>query len=272
MSWTAENKPGVDGQKIDRQGDQLHYTPQVEVFSAQKGVDLFAANNIIETLHQNPRARLLLPTGRRVRAMYEFLVEAFRQGNVSFREATVFNLDEYWPLKQEHPASYHSFMRENLMQHIDLPPEQWFIPNGEAADHDVEAERYAELLAATGGVDLAVLGIGPGKTCHIGFNEAGSAVDSRTRYVQIEGETAATNSLLFPDPDEFPNGAITTGVSEILAAKRILLLARGQDKAWGVNRSLRGPIGVDAPASLLRLHPQVTFVLDAVAASLLQSE
>lgn len=188
------------------------------------------------------------------------------QKDVDFSRVTVFNLDEYHPIRRNHPSSYNYYMLENLFNVVHMG--RAFIPNGESEEPNAEAERYDALLKQYGPVDLAVLGIGPGTTAHIGFNENGSTEDSRTRYTRLDDQTRSTNGAFFEHPQEIPEGAITQGVANILESRRILLIAKGEGKAWGIHRALKGPIDSDAPASFLRLHPHVTFALDKGAASL----
>jgi len=151
---------------------------------------------------------------------------------------------------------------------VNIPESQRYIPNSEATDSNMEALRYEKILKQHQ-VDLAILGIGPGTTYHIGFNERGSTKDSRTRYILLDNQTRQVNSKFFPDPNEMPRGAITQGIGNILEAKKIMLLAKGENKAWGIQKTLEGPINSDAPASFLRLHPHVTFIIDKEAAKLL---
>jgi glucosamine-6-phosphate deaminase len=157
-------------------------------------------------------------------------------------------------------------MRKNLIDDIDLPSSSWHMPDGDNPEPDLEADGYDRLVTARG-VDLAFLGLGPGLTCHIGFNERGSAFDSRTRLVSLDPDTINTNKQLFREPGVMPKTALTQGLGTILEAKKITLIAKGQAKAAGVARFLTGPVNTDAPASCLRLHPHVTVVLDCEAAS-----
>ena len=261
-----------EGALLDRLFPPKEYKPKTVFFESKDQVDEFAAACIINLVNQKPDATLTLPTGRRVGAMYKKLVEAYRSGKVDFGKVKVFNLDEYWPLPHAHPSSYHHFMRTNFLDHVNVAPQNWHIPDGEAADPYKESRRYLKELGAAKCIDLAVVGIGPGRTCHIGFNEAGSPRNSHVRYVHIAGETAEANVQQFANPAELPAGAITQGIADVMRAKSILLLARGQEKAWGVQRSLTGMVNAEAPASFLRYHPDVTFVLDREAASLLHPQ
>ena len=209
-----------------------------------------------------------MPTGSTPEGMYRLLVQAYRESGLDLNQLTTFNLDEYWPLPNDHVASYASYMQRNLFQHVNIPESQRYIPNSEAQDPNIEAVCYEEILRQHQ-VDLAILGIGPGNTCHIGFNERGSTADSRTRYMPLDEQTLRVNAQFFPNPDEIPHGSITQGIGNILEAQNIMLLAKGENKAWGIQRTLEGPINSDAPASFLRLHPHATFVIDRAAAKLL---
>lgn len=249
----------------DQQGYALpQYVPEVLIFPNLDGVDEYTANSVIEQISRKPSSVLTLPTGNTPRGMYERLVTANQEGRLDLSQTTVFNLDEYYPIASMHPNSYTEYMRKYFINKVNI--RAWHIPNGEALDPSEEAERYAQLLDRHQSIDLAVIGIGPGTTCHIGFNERGSLVSSRVRYVALDPETRIANARLFDNPHEIPNGTLTQGVSDILQAKRILLIAKGQSKAWGINRTLTGPISSEAPASYLRYHPNVAFVLDTEAA------
>ncbi len=247
---------------------QQQCSPEVVVFDTPEEVDEFAAAKLIQQIIVKPNSVLTLPTGNTPIGMYRRIVEAHRQG-LNLRRVSIFNLDEYYPIDPAHPSSYAKFMKGHLIDHV--PVDAWHIPNGQAEDANIEAQGYKELMEQHQPVDLAILGIGPGTTCHIGFNEKGSSIDSTVRYVPLDQETRAVNARLFDDPEEIPRGALTQGVSDILRAKRILVIAKGESKAWGINRTLNGPISSDAPASFLRLHPNVIFILDRAAAQYLNN-
>lgn len=242
------------------------YVPEILVGSSE-GIDAYAANQVVELIKGNPNAVLTLPTGSTPESMYEHLVAIYKKGDVSFHQTTVFNLDEYWPLSPAHPASYASYMRSHFIDQVDVSPENWYIPNSAAADPERETKEFDALMQRSGGVDLAILGIGPGLTCHIGFNERGSTADSRTRLVELDSETIEANRRFFSNPAEIPTHALTQGVANILEARKILLLVKGGGKAAGIARALTGEVSSDAPASFLRFHPNVTFVVDYEAAS-----
>lgn len=245
------------------------FRPEVIILPTPGDIDRFAANTFIEQVQLKPNSILTLPTGSTPLGMYALIRQMYEQQGLNFRDLTVHNLDEYWPFPASSPSSYASFMTENLFNHVNIPAGQHHIPNSEAPDPHEEAARYESVLVQQP-TDLAIVGIGPGTTCHIGFNENGSAHDSRTRYTTLDPQTFQANTQYF-DGDLPPHGAITQGIGNILEADHILLIAKGAGKAWGIQRTLEGPINSDSPASFLRLHPRVTFLLDNAAAQMLST-
>ncbi len=224
---------------------------------------------------ERPDLVLALPTGATPIAMYRELVAAYAQGQADFSRTQTFNLDEYCGLGPDHPASYHTYMRENLWDDVNLPPEQAHIPNGAAADPERECERYEQAVAAAGYPDLAVLGIG--HNGHVGFNEPGAALRSTVHVADLSAETRSLafhawrdlSPCLFPQLAAFPTHAITMGMGTILKSRRILLLASGAGKAQAVCRAVNGDVTTRLPASFLQLHPRVTLLVDTAAAALL---
>lgn len=239
------------------------YDPEVIIFPTPEAVDDYAATQVVGQIQTSPRSVLILPTGNTPIGMYQEIVRNYRYGIVDFSQAVTFNLDEYHPIPRSSSDSYVLYMRRNLFDHVNVSA--WNIPDGEAPDPKAEADRFQQLLDRFQPVDLAILGIGPGTTCHLGFNEKGSSVDSRIRQVALDPQTVAENSKLFDNPEEIPQAALTLGIADILQAKRIILLAKGSSKAWGINRALKGPVSSEAPASFLRLHPNVTLAVDREA-------
>ncbi len=244
------------------------YNPNITVLESPAEVEARVANSLIDQISLKPDSVLTLPTGGTPVGVYGLLVAAYHAKRVDFSQITTINLDEYWPIQNNHPASYAYYMNDHFFSHVNVPAENQNIPNGEAPDVDIEVERYEQVIKQHA-IDLGLITLGPGKTCHIGFNERGSAEDSRVRYVPLDEQTKQANLRFFDNPEDMPEGAITQGVADILDAKRILFVATGQHKAWGVWRSLTGDISSDAPASFLRHHPNVSVILDQAAASLL---
>jgi len=243
---------------------------EVQIEPTANNVDKLAAEIVAEQLNKKKNSVFVFPTGSTPLGMYQNLISLFQKKQIDFEKARIFNLDEYFPLKREHPSSYYYYMKKNLIDQVNILPENWHIPNGEANDPEAEAKRYEDEIEQVGSFDLAVLGIGPGTTCHIGFNEPPSSLDSLVHYVSLSDQTLKANSVYFSHSEDIPQGALTMGIADIFRAKKILLLAKGEHKAAGVKISLEGPISEKAPASFLRLHPNVTFLLDRAAARDLQ--
>lgn len=244
------------------------YKPEVIIKETEGEVDKYAGDLVIDQVNQKPESVLINPTGSTQLAWYDLAASAAERSEVDFSKATFLNLDEYWPLPQDHPNSYWTYMMKNFMGRVKVG--NWHIPKSSAADPVEEAERYQRVLDGYQPADLAILGLGPGETCHIGFNEKGSSYDSRVRYVEkLDPQTVAANAALFENPAEMPQGTITQGIFDIMQSKRIVLVAKGERKAMGINRMLRGPICADSPASYLRYHPNVTVVFDKGAAKYL---
>jgi glucosamine-6-phosphate deaminase len=240
------------------------YTPEVTIISSPGEVDQFAVDLVIKQIKNKPDSVLTLPTGSTPIGMYRLLIDAYHHG-LDFSQIKTFNLDEYIGLRTDHPESYINFMRRNLFDHINILTENIFIPNGLAADLNQETVRYDKLLTQSGPSDLVILGIGPGG--HIAFNLPGTSQDSRTHIVNLDQQTIQANSRFFSSLDQVPRKAITQGIANILEGRRIILIAKGQTKANDIYLSLKADISPNIPASFLRLHPRVTFLLDNEAAS-----
>ncbi|MEN9402428.1 MAG: glucosamine-6-phosphate deaminase, partial [Verrucomicrobiota bacterium] len=210
-----------------------------------------------------------LATGSTPVRLYRQLIRLHREEGLSFRNVITFNLDEYYGLPRTHAESYWRFMHEQLFDHIDLPADNINLPDGTVPRNEVFAacRRYEERIAAAGGLDLQILGIG--RTGHIGFNEPGSTRDSRTRLVTLDHITRRDAARDFLGEANVPRHAITMGVGTILAAREIVLLAWGAGKADVIARAVeQAPID-SLPASFLQGHSNVRFVIDEAAASLL---
>ena len=175
------------------------------------------------------------------------------------------NLDEYKGLSRENDQSYYYFMHHNLFDHVNLPAENSHLPNGMELDSDKECRRYSELIRSMGGVDLQLLGIG--HNGHIGFNEPGDAFDNDVHCVNLTQSTIEANKRFFASADDVPKQAYTMGIKTIMQAKKILIVASGEDKADIVRDAFFGPITPKVPASVLQLHNDVTLVADEAALS-----
>ncbi len=214
-------------------------------------------------------AVLGLATGSSPVGLYAELVRLHREEGLSFRNVISFNLDEYYPLSPEHPQSYHQFMRAHLFDHVDIPAGNIHLPHGTAPLSEVDAQcrEYEEKIRAAGGIDYQILGIG--RTGHIGFNEPGSPRRSRTRLVVLDPVTRRDAAGDFGGEEHTPRYAISTGVSTILDARRIVLMAWGQHKAAMVRLAVEEEPAARVTASFLQEHDNVLFVLDQAAAGAL---
>ncbi|NND99314.1 MAG: glucosamine-6-phosphate deaminase [Pirellulaceae bacterium] len=246
-----------------------HWKPTITVCSDADQASLHTARLFAEAIGKNPKLVLGLATGGTPVATYRELVRMHRDDNLDFAQTTTFNLDEYVGLAPDHPQSYRMFMQQQLFDHINIDPSRTNVPDGLAVDVDRHAGDYEQRVANAGGVDLQLLGIG--HNGHIAFNEPGSPRDSRTRQVDLTERTVQSNARFFDSIDDVPRTAITMGIGTILEAKRIVLLAIGESKAAAVRLAVEGKIDADHPASFLQTHPDVTYVLDAAAASGLTS-
>lgn len=211
-----------------------------------------------------------LATGGTPLPLYRELIRHGRAG-LSFAKVTTFNLDEYFGLKPSDPNSYWHFMWSNFFDHIDIPAENVFIPKGDLLDGQValHCQQYERRILEAGGIDYQILGIG--RNGHIGFNEPGSPESSQTRLVHLDAVTRVDAAPGFGDLSLVPRTAITMGCSTIMGARKIAVLAWGNNKAQIVRSAIVGRVTPDIPASYLQKCPDVRFHLDAGSASLLPS-
>lgn len=228
------------------------------------------ARHIAAVIRKMPNLVLGLPTGRTPILVYDALADLYDRGRVDFSRVTTFNLDELEGLGRGDPRSYHAFMRRHLFDRVNLLPRRRFIPNGAARDPHREAARYETQIERAGGLDLCLLGIG--RNGHLGFNEPAAALDARTHRAMLRPETRRSNAYMFDGRwRDVPAYAVSMGIGTILAARRIVLLATGKEKASIVARALNGRVTTRVPASLLQGHPDVVVVLDQDAAARLEA-
>ncbi|HEY0827224.1 MAG TPA: glucosamine-6-phosphate deaminase [Bacilli bacterium] len=236
------------------------------IFENREQIQQEAAERVLAMLQEHPTAILGLATGSTPVGIYQEIVKLYTQGLISFKKATTFNLDEYIGLPETHPQSYHTYMKRNLFDHIDLPVEQAYIPNGNAPDLMEECLRYDELINKANQMDLQILGLG--HNGHIGFNEPADSLTNGTHIVELREQTRLANARFFHTLDEVPTHAITMGMGSILKAKSILLVVYGEEKAEVAFKALTGPIQTELPASLLQIHPNLTVLMDKEAGRL----
>jgi glucosamine-6-phosphate deaminase len=243
----------------------------VDVHPSSSRASRAVAREIAELIRakarRGERAVLGLATGSTPQGVYEELVRLHKAEGLSFRSVVTFNLDEYYPMQPGELQSYHRFMREHLFDHVDIPSDQWHVPDGTLPARDVATfcDDYERRIQAAGGIDLQILGVG--RTGHIGFNEPGSPKDSRTRLINLDKVTRMDAASDFFGEWNVPKKAITMGVGTILSAKRVVLLAFGEHKAGIIKRAVEGEITNAVAASFLQQHPHATIVLDPAAAA-----
>jgi glucosamine-6-phosphate deaminase len=229
------------------------------------------ASRIAEIIRQKnargERAVLGLATGSTPIAIYRELIRLHEEEALDFSEVVSFNLDEYYPMDPKSIHSYHRYMWENLFERINIRPENIHIPRGDIPRDEVEAycEAYEQAIRDAGGIDFQILGIG--QTGHIGFNEPGSGIRSRTRAIALDTLTRRSAAPDFFGEENVPIEAITMGVATILDAHEVALLATGEHKAAIVQRSVEGDIDPSVAATYLQQHPNATFYLDRAAAA-----
>ena len=227
-----------------------------------------AANLISEEVIRKPDCVLGLATGSTPVGTYRQLSAWNQKGDFSFKDVRTVNLDEYLGLPPTHDQSYRYFMQENLFDKIDIPFEHTHVPDGMAADPEQECRRYDELVRSLGYADLQLLGLG--RNGHIGFNEPGDCFRKETHVVELTQNTIEANARFFENEAAVPKKAITMGIGCIMAARRVLLVASGANKAEAVYRTVCGPITPQCPASILQLHNDVVIVGDEEALSMVR--
>lgn len=223
---------------------------------------------MLDLVKENPNCTLGLATGSSPVGLYQYLINAYKKGEVSFKNVKTYNLDEYCDLPREHPESYYSFMHTNLFNHIDIKEENVHLPSSVGKDLQANCEAYSKLLnAAT--VDMQLLGIGANG--HIGFNEPGTSFESETLIVELTEKTRKDNARFFDnDINKVPTHAITMGIKNIMNAKSVLLVASGSNKAQAIKNLMEGPVTKSFPASALQNHKgNVIVVADEEACALL---
>jgi len=225
------------------------------------------ASIIIQANSQGRNAVLGLATGSTPKKVYKELIRLHREEGLSFKNVTTFNLDEYYPLEQEAMQSYRRYMKENLFDYIDINPENCNVPDGTVPQELVKAycDNYEKKINEAGGLDFQLLGIG--SNGHIGFNEPGSHINSVTRLITLDLVTRADATSEFGALANVPKKAITMGVSTILKAKRIVLLALGERKAQIIKKAVEGPVTEFIPASYLQGHSNTLAVIDDAASA-----
>ncbi|GAA0188696.1 glucosamine-6-phosphate deaminase [Fulvivirga kasyanovii] len=237
-----------------------------EIFDNSTQASLAIAHEIAELIRKKQAAGehcvLGLATGSSPTSVYNELVRLHKEESLSFKNVITFNLDEYFPMEPDALQSYVRFMNEYLFDHIDIDRENIHIPDGTLPYELVESfcQQYEQMIKDLGGIDLQILGIG--RTGHIGFNEPGSHINSKTRLITLDHITRLDAASDFFGEENVPRRAITMGVGTIMQAKRIILMAWGEGKAKIISRTVEGEISDSVPATYLQSHPNATLVLD----------
>ncbi len=228
------------------------------VVDSYKELSRKAAQIIASVVTLKPDCVLGLATGSSPVGTYDRLVEMYENGELDFSRVTSVNLDEYVGLDGTNDQSYRYFMNKNLFDRVNIDKSRTFVPNGLAADPAAEGEAYDNHIKELGGIDIQLLGIG--LDGHIGFNEPDSFFTKETHLVKLHESTIEANSRFFASRDEVPTTAITMGMSSIMQAKRVLLIANGAKKKEIMEKAFFGPITPEVPASILQMHPDLTVI------------
>ena len=237
---------------------------EVVIKENYKEMSSLGADIVARVIRNKPRAVIGLATGNTPLGLYRELIRMHKDEGLSFSQVVTFNLDEYVGLREEHPQSYHCFINQNLLDHIDIRKENIHLPDGMAEDIELACAEYEKKIEEAGGIDLQILGIG--SNGHIAFNEPGSSLGSRTRVKTLSEETVRDNASFFPRPEDVPRYAITMGIGTIMETRELILLANGEEKAGAVAMMIEGPITAMVPATVVQLHQKTTVIIERAAA------
>ena len=237
--------------------------PRIIVAKNPEEVGKLAADLFETVIQTKPACLLGLATGSTPLPLYRELVARAKAGKIDFSRVRSANLDEYKGLEPTHEQSYRKFMQDNLLDHINIKPENTIVPSGLTDDVQAMCEEYEAKIEEWGGVDIQLLGIG--HDGHIGFNEPTDHFPAMTHEVELTEMTIEANKRFFNSIDEVPRAAYTMGIGTIMAARKVLLIATGADKKEILKKTLFGPVDPQVPASILQFHPDVTVMCDEAA-------
>lgn len=240
------------------------------VFPTPATIAEHLSQHLIRLIRNNPDSKLGLATGSTMEPVYARLLQHLEKDRPDLSRLTTFNLDEYIGLPASHPQSYNYYMHQHLFGPLGLDDSQINLPNGMCTNLDHECRNYSAAIAAAGGLDFQLLGIGTNG--HIGFNEPGTPFDSLTHVIELSENTRLDNCRFFDNPADMPTHAITMGIKDILDAKEVVLVVTGEHKADVMNLLYRSPANPSMPASSLKLHPNARIYLDQAAASRIPAE
>ena len=226
-----------------------------------------AANIISAQVIMKPNCVLGLATGGSPEGIYKQLIDWYHKGDIDFSEVTTINLDEYKGMARECEQSYWYFMHKHFFDHVNVNPENIYVPNGMNDKVEEECAAYDRMIQSKGGIDLQLLGIGVDG--HIGFNEPGAAFELGTHCVDLDESTIEANKRYFEKKEDVPRRAYTMGIKTIMQARKVLMVVSGREKADIVKEAFLGPVSPEVPASILQMHPDFTLVGDAEALSVI---
>ena len=229
------------------------------VFLPKDEIEKEMANIFIDEIKKNPKCVLGFATGSSPLGIYKNIIDAYKKGEISFKDVTTFNLDEYIGLDENNNQSYRYFMNHNLFNHIDINMANTHVPSG-FVKNDAEAMEYDKLIESKGGIDIQLLGLG--SDGHIAFNEPGTSFDSLTHIVELTDQTIKDNSRFFERIEDVPTKACTMGLKSIMNAKKVVLIATGKSKRDVVHKLIDGDISEDIPVSILKNHKDATVYID----------
>lgn len=227
--------------------------------AAKKAAVIFAAQ-----ITEKPASVLGLATGSTPLGLYEELKGMYSAGLLDFSRVKSFNLDEYVGLGENDEQSYRYFMDKNLFEKININPENTYVPNGLAKDIGNECKAYEEKIAAAGGIDLQLLGVG--HNGHIAFNEPSDYFLEKTSLFKLNEETIEANSRFFASKDQVPQRSISMGIGSIMAAKKIVIMITGRGKREILSKFINSPVTPQIPVTVLKFHSNVTVIADMEAA------
>lgn len=238
---------------------------EVIILPSKNEIGSLAADAIEALVRRKPAAVIGLATGSSPLPVYDELTRRHHDEGLSFAQAHGFALDEYVGLPVGHYESYREVIRREFTSRVDIKPENVHGPDGAAEDIVAACQAYEDAIRAAGGVDLQILGVGTDG--HIGFNEPGSSLASRTRIKTLIEQTRADNARFFEHIDDVPHHVVTQGLGTIMDAKHVVLVATGPGKAAAVRDLVEGPVAAICAASVLQFHPHATILIDEAAAA-----
>lgn len=236
---------------------------RIEVRKDYEEASRLAAEVLAGVIREKPDGVLGLATGSTPEGVYRVLVRLYEEGRLDFSRLHTVNLDEYQGLAPTHPQSYRAFMQVHLFDHVNIRPENTYVPDGLCADPAAEGRAYDARIEALGGIDLQLLGVG--QNGHIGFNEPGESLIAPTHLTPLTDSTITANARFFDSRADVPTHALTMGMASIMRARRILLMMCGKNKHAAYRALLDDRITTEWPVTLLKMHPDVLVICDREA-------